>query len=108
VCSGVFIYPSTASAPDGKLRLLYECIPMSLVMEEAGGAADTGRGRVLDVEPTKIHQRAPIIMGCKRDVETVLRYLREEEAAAAATAAGAAGGSAASSGGAAGGSAAKP
>jgi fructose-1,6-bisphosphatase I len=54
---GIYGYPGTAANKDGKLRLLYESAPMSLIMEQAGGAGSTGHGRILDVKPTKIHQR---------------------------------------------------
>jgi fructose-1,6-bisphosphatase I len=79
---GVFIYPSTASSPAGKLRLLYEGSPMAFICEAAGGRADTGLGkggeaaRVLDVVPTKPHERVPIILGCKRDVDALLQCRR--------------------------------
>jgi fructose-1,6-bisphosphatase I len=54
---GIYGYPSTATNPKGKLRLLYEGAPMSMIMEQAGGAGSTGQGRILDVQPTSIHQR---------------------------------------------------
>jgi len=82
---GVFLYPATRSAPGGKLRLLYECNPMSFLMEQAGGMATTGTHRILDIVPTKIHERAPIILGCVRDV-TIIQSLYAEHAAAAAAA----------------------
>jgi fructose-1,6-bisphosphatase I len=78
---GIFMYPATASAPSGKLRLLYECNPMAMIMEAAGGKATTGTTRILDVVPTSIHERQPIFLGCTRDVETI-------EAMYAATASG--------------------
>jgi fructose-1,6-bisphosphatase I len=73
---GVFIYPPTAKAPNGKLRLLFECIPMSFIAEQAGGTATTGTMRVLDVEPTEIHQRVPVIMGSKNMVSKVLEFMK--------------------------------
>jgi len=79
---GVFMYPATAAAPGGKLRLLYECNPMSFLMEQAGGRAITGRHRILELTPTKIHQRAPIFLGCKRDVDEIERLYRKMDAAA--------------------------
>lgn len=88
---GIFMYPPTASAPQGKLRLLYECNPMSLIVEEAGGAASTGTGRVLDVVPSKIHQRVPLFLGCKRDVEAVLKYVADEGSAVGGAGAGSSG-----------------
>jgi len=72
---GVFLYPATAKAPEGKLRLLYEGNPMGFVIEQAGGAASTGRGPLLDVVPTKLHQRTPIVLGSAGEVEHVLRHL---------------------------------
>ena len=72
---GVFIYPPTAKAPNGKLRLLFECIPMSFIAEQAGGIATTGIMRVLDVEPTEIHQRVPVIMGSANMVKKVLEFM---------------------------------
>jgi fructose-1,6-bisphosphatase I len=71
---GVFIYPPTAKAPNGKLRLLFECIPMSFIAEQAGGIATTGTMRVLDVEPTEIHQRVPVVMGSANMVNKVLEF----------------------------------
>ena len=54
---GIYGYPKTKSSPNGKLRLLYESAPMAMIVEQAGGAGSTGHGRILDVKPTKIHQR---------------------------------------------------
>lgn len=71
---GVFIYPPTAKAPNGKLRLLFECIPMGYIAIQAGGDATTGKQSILDVEPTEIHQRVPIVMGSKNMVEKVLSF----------------------------------
>lgn len=80
---GVFLYPATTSAPAGKLRLLYEVNPMSRLFEEAGGRAICGVGQSpLDVAPGNIHQRAPIILGCKRDVDAVEALIAAEKAAA--------------------------
>lgn len=74
---GIFMYPASTSAVNGKLRLLYECNPMAFIMEQAGGKAVTGRGneRVLDVIPTSLHQRAPIYLGSADDVDEVLSFL---------------------------------
>jgi len=68
---GIFLYPADSKSKSGKLRLLYEGNPMSFIMEQAGGKATTGKERVLDVIPTTIHERVPIFIGCKRDVEMV-------------------------------------
>ncbi len=71
---GVFIYPATTKAPGGKLRLLYEGNPMAMLVEQAGGAAACGAGRILDVTPTKLHQRTPVIMGSSAEVAHVTRH----------------------------------
>ncbi|WP_341661874.1 class 1 fructose-bisphosphatase [Blattabacterium cuenoti] len=60
---GIYIYPKTASSPEGKLRLLYECNPMSFLAEQAGGKASDGKRRILDIEPIKLHQRTPFVCG---------------------------------------------
>ena len=65
---GIFCYPATQAAPDGKLRLLYEAAPMAMLMEQAGGKAITGKMDILDVVPTKIHERVPVYMGSADDV----------------------------------------
>jgi fructose-1,6-bisphosphatase I len=73
---GIFMYPydlKDATKP-GKLRLLYEANPMSFIIEQAGGAASTGRQRMLDVLPSSLHQRVPVILGSKNEVERVVRY----------------------------------
>ena len=76
---GIFMYPSTTESPKGKLRLMYECNPMAYLMEKAGGAAIDGHGRILDIQPTSLHQRSPIFLGSKEDVEDV-RKLYEKHA----------------------------
>ena len=65
---GVFLYPGDNKNPDGKLRLLYEANPLAFIVEQAGGAASTGFERILEVEPTNLHQRTPLIIGNKEDV----------------------------------------
>lgn len=75
---GVFAYPGDRSAPEGKLRLLYECAPLAFIAEAAGGAASTGRGRVLDVMPTSLHQRVPFFIGSREDVALAERFVSEE------------------------------
>lgn len=74
---GIFLYPATKSSPNGKLRLLYECNPMAYLISQAGGLASNGKINILDVVPTKIHQRQPIFLGSKKDVEEVLSYLNK-------------------------------
>jgi fructose-1,6-bisphosphatase I len=72
---GVFLYPPTAKQPDGKLRLLYECNPIAFLAEQAGGAASDGAGRVLERVPRDLHERAPLYVGSRDEVGTVLRFL---------------------------------
>merc|ERR1712200_378922 len=69
---GIFMYPATKDAPNGKLRLMYESIPMAFIMEQAGGAASNGVIPILDIQPDKIHQRCPVFLGSKEDVQDVL------------------------------------
>ena len=73
---GVFLYPWDKREPEkaGKLRLLYEANPMSWLIEQAGGAATNGRQRILDIEPTKLHERVSVILGSKNEVERVTGY----------------------------------
>lgn len=72
---GVFIYPPTAKAPKGKLRLMFECIPMSFIAEQAGGKSTTGKERILDIEPNELHQRVPVIMGSENMVNRVAEFM---------------------------------
>ncbi len=76
---GVFMYPMDEKCrhQGGKLRLMYEANPMAMLVEQAGGAATTGRERILDVQPLKLHQRVPVILGSKNEVERVTGYHRE-------------------------------
>lgn len=71
---GIFIYPRDANRPEGRLRLLYEANPMSLLVEQAGGAATTGEERILDRTPSEVHQKIPVVIGSKEEVERVTRY----------------------------------
>jgi fructose-1,6-bisphosphatase I len=73
---GVFIYPLDAKIRDkgGKLRLMYEANPMAMIVEQAGGAATTGRERILDLQPTALHQRVPVFLGSKNEIEVATRY----------------------------------
>nr|CAD2178941.1 unnamed protein product [Meloidogyne enterolobii] len=74
---GIFMYPATSDAQNGKLRLLYECNPMAFIMENAGGLASHGKGPILDIHPTTIHQRTPIFLGSKEDVEECIGFLQK-------------------------------
>jgi fructose-1,6-bisphosphatase I len=78
VKGGVFLYPPTAKQPKGKLRLLYECNPIAFLAEQAGGAASDGQGRILDRKPHDLHERTPLYVGGREEVETVLRFVRGE------------------------------
>ncbi|MDP2816861.1 MAG: class 1 fructose-bisphosphatase [Polaromonas sp.] len=73
---GVFLYPWDNREPDkaGKLRLMYEANPMSWLIEQAGGAATNGKQRILDIQPTKLHERVSVILGSKNEVERVTSY----------------------------------
>lgn len=68
---GVFLYPPTKKAPEGKLRLLYEANPLAFIAEQAGGAASDGKMRMLDKQPKALHQRTPLIIGSKEEVARV-------------------------------------
>lgn len=74
---GVYIYPQTSKNPNGKLRLLYECNPMAFLAEQAGGKASDGFTRIMDINPTELHQRAPFICGSKNMVEKAEEFMRQ-------------------------------
>ncbi|MEW6764042.1 MAG: class 1 fructose-bisphosphatase, partial [Pseudomonadota bacterium] len=73
---GIFMYPidSKIKAQGGKLRLMYEANPMAMLVEQAGGMAITGTERIMDIAPTKLHQRVPVILGSKNEVQKVWDY----------------------------------
>ena len=71
---GVFAYPSNTKSPNGKLRLLYEANPLAFIVEQAGGLATDGGRRILDIDPTELHQRTPLYIGSKCEVETVAEF----------------------------------
>jgi fructose-1,6-bisphosphatase I len=72
---GIYMYPGEVKKPEGKLRLLYENAPLAFVCERAGGAASDGRQRILDITPKKLHERTPLYLGSKCDVEEAVRRL---------------------------------
>ncbi|MCE5393061.1 MAG: class 1 fructose-bisphosphatase [Acidithiobacillus sp.] len=76
---GIFLYPFDTRDPQkpGKLRLLYEANPMSFLIEQAGGAASTGRQRILEIQPESLHQRVPVILGAKNEVQRLIAYYSE-------------------------------
>ena len=73
---GIYIYPDTTVDPEGKLRLLYECNPLAFIAEQAGGLATTGRERILSIQPSRLHQRVPFIVGSKKMVEQAMSFLK--------------------------------
>lgn len=78
---GIFLYPADGKSERnkrGKLRLLYEAAPLAMIIEQAGGAATDGRQRILDIQPTELHQRTPLVIGCKVDVEEYGQFFRGE------------------------------
>ncbi|MFO6425027.1 class 1 fructose-bisphosphatase [Motilimonas sp. KMU-193] len=74
---GIYLYPTTASAPQGKLRLLYECNPIAFLAEQAGGKASDGGQRIMDIVPTELHQRSPYFVGSTEMVTKVEQFLAE-------------------------------
>lgn len=72
---GIYIYPTSSKAPNGKLRLLYECNPMAFVAEQAGGKASNGYGRILEIQPTELHQRVPFFCGNKKMVNKAEEFM---------------------------------
>jgi len=74
---GIYIYPSTSKNPNGKLRLLYECNPMAFIAEQANGKASDGFTRILDIQPTELHERVPFICGSKSMVEKAEEFMQQ-------------------------------
>ena len=72
---GIYIYPATNQSPEGKLRLLYECNPLAMIAEQAGGLATAGTQRVLDIKPERLHQRVPFFVGSKQMMEKAIACL---------------------------------
>ncbi|MFZ4786022.1 MAG: class 1 fructose-bisphosphatase [Flavobacteriales bacterium] len=76
---GIYIYPGTKSAPEGKLRLMYEANPLAFIVEQAGGKASDGRQRIMDIKPKELHQRVPLFIGSKNMVEKAEALIHELE-----------------------------
>jgi len=76
---GIFMYPADSRNPNGKLRLMYECNPMSFIVEAAGGRATNGKKRILEIQPTSLHERTPIFIGNEEDVKLVEEFMAKEE-----------------------------
>jgi fructose-1,6-bisphosphatase I len=76
---GIFLYPKDTKDPqkEGRLRLMYEANPMSFIVEQAGGASSTGRERIMELQPHDLHQRVPVILGSRQEVERVVAYHKE-------------------------------
>ncbi len=72
---GIFLYPASSKAPQGKLRLIYEANPMAFIVEAAGGKASDGKNRILDIKPEKLHQRVPLFIGSEEDVTMVEEFI---------------------------------
>ena len=79
VNGGIFMYPADTKNRNGKLRLLYEASPMAFIVEQAGGGATDGRGRILEIVPESLHQRTPLVIGSREDVDFVSEILSEVE-----------------------------
>jgi len=84
---GIFMYPRDARHANGRLRLMYEANPMAFIIEQAGGAATDGEKRILDIQPTALHQRVGVVLGSKNEVERVAAYHRESQRASGVKAA---------------------
>ena len=75
---GIFIYPADSKNKNGKLRLMYEANPLSFIVEQAGGRSTNGKTRILEIEPTELHQRTPLFIGSEEDVLMAEKFLRKE------------------------------
>lgn len=75
---GIYLYPNTDKAPNGKLRLLYECNALAFIAEQSGGIATNGFQRILDIQPTEFHQRSPLYLGSRKMVEHVIQFISSE------------------------------
>ena len=73
---GIFLYPGTTDAPNGKLRLLYEANPMAFLIEQAGGSATNGDKRIRDIQPTELHQRTPLFIGNGEEIDRLHGFLK--------------------------------
>ncbi|MEM7771992.1 MAG: class 1 fructose-bisphosphatase, partial [Cyanobacteria bacterium P01_A01_bin.37] len=76
---GVFLYPGTVKKPEGKLRLLYEAAPLAYLAEQAGGASSDGSRTIMDVVPGELHQRVPLFIGSRENVELVESFISEQK-----------------------------
>jgi fructose-1,6-bisphosphatase I len=74
---GIYIYPNTNAAPNGRLRLLYECAPLAWIIEQAGGKASNGKERIMDIVPNDLHQRVPFFIGSSEMMEKAEKFMAE-------------------------------
>ena len=72
---GIFLYPPTRHYPGGKLRLMYEANPIAFIAEQAGGAATDGTNRILDIQPKSLHQRVPLLVGSREEMDLLMHQL---------------------------------
>ncbi|UOB18374.1 class 1 fructose-bisphosphatase [Abyssalbus ytuae] len=75
---GIYMYPKSSIASNGKLRLLYECNPVAFLAEQANGKATDGHGRILEIKPSELHQRVPFFCGSKKMVDKVMEFIAEQ------------------------------
>jgi fructose-1,6-bisphosphatase I len=73
---GIFLYPGDRKTPRGKLRLLYECAPLAFIVEQAGGSASDGQRRIMEMVPSKLHERSPLFIGSKQDVAEAETFIQ--------------------------------
>jgi fructose-1,6-bisphosphatase I len=71
---GIYIYPATSKDKNGKLRLMYECIALAFLAEQAGGSATDGKQRIMEIQPERLHQRTPLFIGSKKMVEKAMSF----------------------------------
>lgn len=76
---GIFIYPADEKNKNGKLRLMYEANPLSMIVEQAGGRSGNGKGRILEIQPTDLHQRTPLFIGSEEDVKMAEHFLMNND-----------------------------
>ncbi|MGB5928700.1 MAG: fructose-bisphosphatase class I, partial [Cyclobacteriaceae bacterium] len=81
---GIYIYPRHDKSPKGKLRLMYECNALAFIVEQSGGMATDGTRRILEIEPTELHQRVPLFIGSPKMVEKAMEYVRADALATGA------------------------
>ena len=76
---GIFMYPDSSKYPNGKLRLMYECNPLSFIIEQAGGLATDGKKRIMEIKPSSLHECTPIYIGSRKNVEKLKEFISESD-----------------------------